>query len=335
MAMPKTARGRLSFAVPACGREIFPPRRSRPIYLMSLGTGFFRRGTGPAILVVLVALLAYCQPAAALVADGNRIMDQRMEENLCALTFDDGPSPNTARLLDMLDRYGIRASFFLLGRNAALYPHVVRRMADEGHEVGNHSYSHPNLRRMGPEAKREEIVRTDEILRGLGVTPLYMRPPYGAFDGDVTAIAEELGVSVILWSLDSHDWKGLPADYAGLRSTRGTVYEPGSLHGIFLFHDTHRSTVEDLPRIISQLVAGGCQRFVTVSEYLAGINDPEPPALMSRRSAMPAPPPARKSFAAGTSPVPLARSSRPWTGRAGDGEIHPLAAMAAHQAFSQ
>lgn len=288
------------------------------------------RGLGPVMLAALIALIAaHCQAAQARVVDGNRIMDQRMEENLCALTFDDGPSPNTPHLLDLLGSHGIRASFFLLGQNAELYPHLVRRMAAEGHEIGNHSYSHPNLRRLAREAKREQIRRTDEILRGIGVTPLYMRPPYGAFDDDVAEIASELGISVILWSLDSHDWKSLPADYAGLRSTRGTIYESGSLHGIFLFHDTHRSTVEDLPRIISQLVAGGCQRFVTVSEYLAGIVDPEPPALMSRRKARPEPVPQQKSFAAGSSPVPLARSSEPWPSH-GEGRLLPLAAMTAH-----
>ncbi len=156
---------------------------------------------------------------------------------------------------------------------------------------------------------------TDELLRSLGITPLYMRPPYGNFDERTVQIANDLGIDIILWSLDSHDWKSLPSDYAKLRSTRGTIYDNGSLRGIFLFHDIHKSTVEDLHRIIANLRAGGCEKFVTISEYLAGIEDPEPPLLMSRRSQPPARlrvKPAPPAYASGSAPLPLARCSRPW-----------------------
>lgn len=280
------------------------------------------------------ALALLVVPCHAQVVDGNVIMDQRMEENLCALTFDDGPSPNTGRLLDMLGAYGIPATFFLLGRQAELYPDLVSRMVAEGHEVGNHSYSHPNLRRESVAVKNEQIRQTDAILRSLGATPLYLRPPYGSFDMDIVSIADELGLSIILWSLDSRDWKRLPDDYAALRSTRGTVYEPGSLHGIFLFHDTHKTTVEDLPRIISQLLAGGCQRFVTVSEYLGGIPDLEPAVRMTRHDGAtrsPAEPP--RSYAAGSAPLPMARCSQPWQEsltEAPDAPLPGVTAMSTH-----
>lgn len=276
-------------------------------------------------------MLLAAQSVSARVVDGNNIMDQRMSENLCAITFDDGPSRNTPQLLDMLDQYGIPATFFLLGKQAELYPGIVRRIMAEGHEIGNHSYSHPNLRLLSPERKDEEIRRTDAVLRSLGATPLFLRPPYGAFDHYTVETAESLGLSVVLWSLDSRDWKSLPPDYAKLRSTRGYAYPTGSLRGIFLFHDTHKSTVDDLPRIIADLRAGGCQRFVTVSEYLQGVLDPEPGLLMTRRPVGEEPgqmplaarhtvegveesaelPPA-SSWPAGTGPVPLARSSKPW-----------------------
>lgn len=277
----------------------------------------------------------------ARVVDGGVIMDQHMRENLCALSFDDGPSPNTPHLLDMLSEYGIPATFFLLGKQAERYPALVQRIVAEGHEVGNHSYSHPNLRLISSANKAQEIARTDAILRGLGANPSFLRPPYGSYDNHTVAVAEELGLSIMLWSLDSRDWKSLPASYATLRSTRGTVYGPGSLRGIFLFHDTHKRTVDDLPRIISELRAGGCQRFVTVSDYLDGLLDPEPGVLMTRRM-QPARQPdemgpngltpaaaARKSeqpgagkenfeelppesYPAGTATLPLARTSRPW-----------------------
>ena len=121
--------------------------------------------------------------------------------------------------------------------------------------------------------------------------------------------------------MDSHDWKNLPADYAKLRTTRGTQYDSGELRGIFLFHDTHKSTVDDLPRIIANLLAGGCRRFVTVSDYLAAALDPEPGLLMTRHPRAPFPAPElavqhRASRASVGTPLPLARCSRPWNATA-------------------
>lgn len=270
--------------------------------------------------------------AQARVIDGNVIMNQPMHENLCALTFDDGPSVNTPHLLDELAEYGIPATFFLLGSQAERHPDLVKRILAEGHEVGNHSYSHPNLRAVSPARKEEELRRTENILLGLGASPRFVRPPYGAYDAYTEKVAESLGLSVMLWSLDSRDWQRLPENYATLRSTRGTLYAPGTLRGIFLFHDTHRRTVDDLPRIIRDLRAGGCQRFVTVSDYLEGLMDPEPGLLMTRvkphaepgmeepsliarhqvesvHQAEELPP---HSYPAGSAAMPLARSSAPW-----------------------
>lgn len=252
--------------------------------------------------------------------DGNRIMDQGMYDNLCALTFDDGPGRNTPALLDMLASYGIKATFFLLGNHVRQMPDLAKRIQDEGHEIGNHSWSHPNLRTLSKDRQNEELVKTDNLLRSLGITSLYFRPPYGAFDTRTIAITNELGLDLILWSLDSNDWRSLPEDYAKLRSTRGTIYDEGTLRGIFLFHDTHKSTVDDLPRIIANLRAGGCDKFVTVSDYLAGLLDPEPALLMTRHEAEPPRPlakapikkPEQPAYAAGTGEVPLARCSRPY-----------------------
>ena len=271
------------------------------------------------------------QSAQARVVEGNVIMDQPMRENLCALTFDDGPSINTPHLLDMLGEYGIHATFFMLGNQAERHPDIVKRVIAEGHEVGNHSYSHPNLRVVSLARKEEELRRTDTILRNLGASPQFMRPPYGSYDASTEKVAASLGLSLMLWSMDSRDWQRLPDNYATLRNNRGTVYAPGTLRGIFLFHDSHKRTVDDLPRIIRDLRAGGCQRFVTVSDYLEGLMDPEPGLLMTRvkRGApgMDEPPMVARhqvegvhqseelpphSFPAGSADVPLARSSTPW-----------------------
>lgn len=206
---------------------------------------------------------------APLVISGDVIIAQEMDENYCALTFDDGPSPHTTpRLLDMLASYGIPATFFMVGRNAEHHPELVRRIEAEGHEVANHSYSHPNLRKLSYERKRAEIAATDTILRNIGVTPRFMRPPYGAYDEATENIAKELGLSIVLWSVDSKDWKRLPASYMNLPTTQGFVYPQGEMRGVFLFHDIHERTVNDLPRIVSQLASAGCSRFVTMSEYM-------------------------------------------------------------------
>lgn len=248
----------------------------------------------------------------AQVIDGNHIMDQDMGENLCALTFDDGPSPwTTPELLDLLAAYNVRATFFMLGKNAFSYPEIVRRAVEEGHEIANHSWSHPNMKRLGAESQAREIANTDEVLRSIGAVPLYFRPPYGAFDERTAEIVDKMGLSLILWSMDSYDWKRLPEDYAKINSTRGTVYDNGALRGIFLFHDIHKRTVDDLPRIIAHLKAGGCDRFVTVSEYLAGLSDAEPSLRMSRRS--PRSILGRDpGYALTRGPARLARCSRPW-----------------------
>ena len=271
------------------------------------------------------------QSAQARVVEGNVIMDQPMRENLCALTFDDGPSINTPHLLDMLEEYGIPATFFMLGNQAERHPDIVKRVIAEGHEVGNHSYSHPNLRVVSLARKEEELRRTDTILRNLGASPQFVRPPYGSYDASTEKVAASLGLSLMLWSMDSRDWQRLPDNYATLRNNRGTVYAPGTLRGIFLFHDSHKRTVDDLPRIIRDLRAGGCQRFVTVTDYLEGLMDPEPGLLMTRvkRGApgMDEPPMVARhqvegvhqseelpphSFPAGSADIPLARSSTPW-----------------------
>lgn len=284
-------------------------------------------------------LLALVQNAQAQVVDGNRIMDQPMGENLCALTFDDGPSRNTAELLDMLADYKIPATFFLLGTQARVFPEIVVRMLNEGHEVGNHSWSHPNLKKLSPEAQAMQIIETDRLLRSLGAAPFFIRPPYGAYDDNTVRIAEELGLSVMLWSMDSRDWKRLPDDYTKLLSTRGTIYDDGQLKGIFLFHDTHKTTVDDLPRIIAHLKAGGCDRFVTVSEYLLEMSDPEAGMLMTRHSEkIKVAEKSAKSFelkyGAGSGPIRMARCSEPWHGSNTAVGVAPVPLDEAHAAAS-
>ncbi|MCR5814444.1 MAG: polysaccharide deacetylase family protein [Desulfovibrio sp.] len=236
-----------------------------------------------AALTTLLCALLIAVNSQARVIGGDEMMNQDMEENLCALTFDDGPSIFTPELLDMLKEHNIHATFFMLGQMVNHYQDIAIRVAEEGHEIASHTYSHKNLKRLSNDGQLAEITKGFESLQNLGIIPRYMRPPYGSYDERTVEIAKKFGLDVVLWSMDSRDWKRLPDDYRLLRSVRGTPYEPGTMRGVFLFHDIHKKTVDDLPRIIQQLREAGCQRFVTFSEYMQGLADPEPPILMTRR----------------------------------------------------
>lgn len=234
---------------------------------------------------------------------------QPMPENFCAITFDDGPSTFTPHLLDMLDEAGIHATFLMLGKNAAYYPDIVKRALAEGHEVGNHSYSHPNLRRLSYDAIEDQISKTNDILRSLGADPKVMRPPYGNSNANVEKAAEKLGLKVITWNMDSLDWKRLPEDYSKIPNEFGRPWEPGHAHGVYLFHDIHKRTVDDFPRMFAELKAAGCQRFVTVSDYLDNLfDDQEPVMLMERRHVQPAA--ASAASGEGSQPAPAAAQAQ-------------------------
>ncbi|WP_200842027.1 polysaccharide deacetylase family protein [Actinomadura sp. K4S16] len=179
-----------------------------------------------------------------------------------ALTFDDGPGPYTARLLDTLKKNGVRATFFMLGENVGAHRDVVRRMALEGQEVANHTWSHPDLTTLSPAEVRSQIQRTQKVVKDAsGVLPTLVRPPYGSVN---KRVERAVGMPLILWSVDTLDWRY--RDVA--RDTRVGVKEPKS-GGIVLFHDIHKPSVDSIPKVVEGLRKRGFT-FVTVSELLAG-----------------------------------------------------------------
>jgi len=178
-----------------------------------------------------------------------------------ALTFDDGPMPGTGELLDILARQHVKVTFFLIGRNAATYPDLVRREAAEGHELANHSWSHTDLGRASGAKVESELARTqDAIRKASGVTPLLMRPPYGSTDTTVAGVAKRLKLAQVLWAVDPLDWQVRDTGAVERRVLKGV--RPGM---IVLMHDIHPTTVRAVPRIIERLRAGG-YTFVTVSQ---------------------------------------------------------------------
>jgi peptidoglycan/xylan/chitin deacetylase (PgdA/CDA1 family) len=182
-----------------------------------------------------------------------------------AMTFDDGPhAQNTPRLLNMLHEWGIKATFFLIGQNAATHPGLVRRIVAEGHEVGNHSWSHPKLGPMPDDAVRDQLRRThDAILNACGVAPLVFRPPYGSITSTQQEwIAREFGYPTILWSVDPNDWKDRNSSTVSSRILRGA--HAGS---IILAHDIHATTVSAMPSTLPALTRRGL-KFLTVSQII-------------------------------------------------------------------
>ena len=180
-----------------------------------------------------------------------------------ALTFDDGPGPYTAQLLDILDQHGAKATFFLIGSKVSAQADVLRRMHARGHQLGNHSWSHPELPKLPIDQIAGEIDRTnDAIKQATGVKPTILRPPYGATNSVVLEQLRARGMSSILWSVDTRDWADRNSDIVCSRAVAGA--HPGA---IILMHDIHQTSVEAVPCILSALKQQGYS-FVTVQTML-------------------------------------------------------------------
>jgi peptidoglycan/xylan/chitin deacetylase (PgdA/CDA1 family) len=190
-----------------------------------------------------------------------------------AMTFDDGPhGVLTPRLLDLLASRNIKATFFVLGQCAQEHPDVLKRAAAEGHEIANHSWSHPAFSKMSDEGIRSQIERTQQIIQQVtGKAPVLLRPPYGAISARQKEwINKTFGLHVILWSVDPLDWKRPGPAVVTRRIVSET--HPGS---IILAHDIHEGTVEAMADTLDQLLAKGF-KFVTVSQLMA-MEVPAPP----------------------------------------------------------
>jgi peptidoglycan/xylan/chitin deacetylase (PgdA/CDA1 family) len=187
-----------------------------------------------------------------------------------ALTFDDGPSPRcTPRLLDGLAACGARATFFVVGCQTVKDPDIVRRIAAEGHQVGNHSYDHAQLDSLTCEQALADLRKNDDLLRELlGEGDYWVRPPYGLCSDSEAA---HLTVPLVNWSVDTEDWKSKDAD-----KIVDMIYRQVSDGDIILLHDRYQNTVDAVLRAVPHLQEQGYV-FVTVAELLAlrGVT-PEP-----------------------------------------------------------
>ncbi|WP_451998117.1 polysaccharide deacetylase family protein [Azospirillum argentinense] len=194
--------------------------------------------------------------------------------NLCALTFDDGPHRVVTRqILDVLNREKIPATYFPVASVAENQGEVIRDFIAAGHEIGNHSLTHADLRAMDPETQRHEIAEANRILRGFGANPVLFRPPYGRYTPDLLAIAREESMSPVLWTVDTRDWQVRDPD----RIVQHVKTEAGT-GSVLLLHSTYPSTLNALPRVIAAMRAKGCE-FVTLSEWIERMHQLATPAM--------------------------------------------------------
>lgn len=222
-------------------------------------------------LIFLIAVVAGV-PGPANAAEPVIIQSGLPSEPEVALTFDDGPSPlYTPQILDLLEQYQAQATFFVLGCKVEKYPGLVKEMLRRGHEVGNHTFSHPRLPQTGQLARERELetTRLDLDLLGCPHRHLLIRPPYSDFDDRLVSYCAHTGRQLVLWSIDSGDWRGLNS-----RAIEQNVLPRVANGSIIIFHDSdeheqadRQPTVEALKIILPVLRHGG-YKMVTIDEVM-------------------------------------------------------------------
>jgi peptidoglycan-N-acetylglucosamine deacetylase len=170
-------------------------------------------------------------------------------EGYVALTFDDGPHPETTPwLLEELEIHGLRATFFLVGRQVERFPELAQRIVDEGHELANHTYDHPDLRQLGDGAIDTQLgVTNDVVAEVAGVTPRWFRPPFGATNDRVRARVGAHGMTEVIWSIDTHDWRASVSEADVVAAM--TAAEDGD---VVLAHDRGKP---NMPGVIAAVAA--------------------------------------------------------------------------------
>ena len=186
-----------------------------------------------------------------------------------ALTFDDGPHKTvTDRVLNTLKEYDAKATFFMLGNQVDYYPSLVQRVAEEGHEIGNHSNTHPDLTKVDANRVQKEFETTNQrIYDVIGRYPTVFRPPYGSYKNNTITQATNLNLPIIMWSVDSLDWKTKNAT-----SISHEILSTTTNGSIILMHDIHDATADALPSVLRNLKEQGYS-FVTVSQLLEWSGD--------------------------------------------------------------
>lgn len=181
--------------------------------------------------------------------------------NYIAFTFDDGPGEYTDTLLDALEKYNCKATFFVLGARASSYEKQLKRAYDSGMEIGSHTYSHQNLKTISKSKIKQEISKTKNAIKKVtGADPTLLRPPYGNYNKTVSKYA---GVPMIYWDVDTLDWKYKKTNYVSK-----TILKQCKKNDIVLLHDIHKTSVDGFIKALPKLKEKGFE-LVTVSELYA------------------------------------------------------------------
>lgn len=220
--------------------------------------------------VLLINILCPVAPVSATENDVDDVDIYRKKENdymKIALTFDDGPHPRyTPQILDILDKYGIKATFFAIGINADRYPDTMEMVISRGHEIGNHTYTHPHVDRIDSLTLHGEIEKCESALFShTDYKTKLFRPPEGMIDGYVKSVIKQLDYKVILWDIDTMDWAHTPPEVIA-----DNVIKNVSSGDIILMHDYisyYSPTPEALEQFIPVLLEKG-YKFVVISELI-------------------------------------------------------------------
>lgn len=246
------------FALIVFVNACLPALISPPTETVSYGYSFVEPSRQPAEALPEITPLAGKVLGAA--ASRPQSVDCRVAQCV-ALTFDDGPNPDTTgRILDELQRHKAQATFYVLGKEVAGRESLLQRMYAAGHEIGNHSWDHPSFDGLSPEQMLGQIEATQQAIVAAGLpAPTMFRPPYGAIN---SAVVQTVPMSILLWNEDPRDWAASSPDQI-IQSVLNDV-RPGA---VVVMHDVYNATADSLPRILDELALRGYQ-FVTVSDML-------------------------------------------------------------------
>ena len=231
--------------------------RRIPKWMRGLLIGFL----GLTLTLAAAGFRVRMEKEAQKVLAGANAVEAGIETRRIALTFDDGPHPYyTDLLLDGLAERGVKATFFLLGENIEGREDVIRRMSEEGHLIGNHTFYHVDINSLSMEEACAEIRDTSEAIRAItGQQVEYVRPPYGNWNKELEC---QVMMIPVFWTLDTLDWKVKNTD----RIVR-EVLEDVEENDVILMHDSYRTTVEAALRIVDELQKKGYE-FVTADELI-------------------------------------------------------------------
>jgi peptidoglycan-N-acetylglucosamine deacetylase len=238
---------------------------------MALGTGMAAAQTVLGKIAAVSATREESAPAPAPITEPEKpafITCGPAEGNQIALTFDDGPTPGvTDRILDEFKARGLHATFFMIGENIAVSPELARRVLAEGHDIGNHSYTHPHLTKLPESQVLAELQTTQDIIaKEMSHRTGWFRPPFGDLRANQSGVAEQAGLRVILWNIDPADW-----NQPGEEKISETILSKAAAGSIVVCHDSHAQTANCIGAILDGLVERGLTP-VTLSKLLAHVN---------------------------------------------------------------